>query len=77
MAATLMRGLQCLLKVSSCNTPFTKVKLKLKTTQLKIICNSYPERKFSGVIVLREFHRGKLSGGGGGSYPGGTVIEPL
>ena len=75
MAATLMRGLQCLLKVSSCNTPFTKVKLKLKTTQLKIICNSYPERKFSGVIVLREFHRGKLSGGG--SYPGGTVIEPL
>ena len=63
-----MQSLQCPLEISSCNTRLTKVKFRLKKTQLKTIFNSRPEGKlFKGNCLKDNCPRGisreKLFGG--------------
>ena len=72
MAATLVRNLQCSLRIPSCNTRFAKLKLTLKTAQLETIFSSCPAGKLfraivrgaivRGSVVQRELFRGNCPG---------------
>ena len=64
------------LMIPSCNTPFAKVKLRLKTTQLETIFYSCSVRKlFRGNYWRGNSPKGNFMGGNfpGESYPGGML----
>ena len=80
MATALMRGLQCPLRIFSCNTLFAKVKFSLKTTQLETIFNSCLEGKlfrgdFMGVIFQQLSNGQKPRGNFMGGNCQGLVIK--
>ena len=58
MSTALMRGLLCPLRISNCNNRFTKVKFRLKTTQLKTVFSILSTGK-----IIQNCPRGGISWG--------------